>query len=278
MAILFNGAALLVAGASIVVVARSFFVSEHVPPCSERYQIATRLMLDREGTPMGAEDLQSRLGNSDWGLLEGTRVVKLKSGPAKHALELNLGTARTANATSPEERAGIGFTWTPQSFGNPRAACLSYSVYLPDGFVFGKGGRLPGLRGSSNPGSAGDEPSFAARFGWEANGKLDVLMYTADFAQGRTVGSKRQDFRLETGRWLLLEQEIVLNSLGAANGELRVWQDGRMVMEKKSLVFRSQPAVELAGVLAEVVAGDVPAETSRGPQKIWLTPFELRWQ
>ena len=227
---------------------------------------------------MSAADLQGQLANTDWGLLTGTRVVKLKTGPAKHALEIDLASAPSVSKAASGERAGVGFNWAPQSFGRPRAACLSYSVFLPDGFTFGRGGRLPGFAGASATETGEPETAFSTRYTWSADGEAEIYAQLPDWPEGRSLGGKREKLALQPGRWTELEQEVVLNSPGKADGVLRVWQDGRLVMQRSDVLFRMKPSVMLSGVLAEASAGDPVADTKPGPQKIWLTPFELRWQ
>lgn len=276
--LLLNGAAILVVVASVGVVLRSTFVGEDMPSCKERFVSATRFALENNGEPLSAAELQGELANTDWGLTRGARVVKLKSGPAKHALELDLASAPSVSKDRAAERAGIGFQWAPQTFDKPKSACLTYSVFVPEGFTFGRGGRLPGLLGSSVLESEAAPSQFSTRYMWGTDGELDIAPQLAGMSEGRALGPKRASFKLTPGKWTELEQEVVLNTPGQADGALRVWQDGNLVFEKKNMQFRSKPSVNVSGVLAETAAGEVPAGTRRGPQKIWLTPFELRWK
>ncbi|MDX2157953.1 MAG: hypothetical protein SFW09_15750 [Hyphomicrobiaceae bacterium] len=277
---LFNGAAVLVVGASLAMVVRSMLFLESVPPCADRYVNATRFSIDRNGFPMATSDLQSRLGNTDWGLHDGARVVKLKSGPAKHALQIDMARAPSdALTTSADSRPGVGFTWSPKGLGQTQSACLSYSVFLPERFVFGKGGRLPGLMGATPESAEADQgPAFSTRFTWGPAGKADILAHLPAWPEGRSLAGSAGAFEIPRGRWVSLEQEIVLNGPGRKDGALRVWVDGSIVVNRSDMVFRTKPTVTFAGVLAESLAGEPPAGAKKGNQKIWLTPFELRWQ
>lgn len=279
LAILFNGAAILIGGASLVVVLRSVLVAEDAAPCAERYPSATRLSLDRNGEPLTASDLQARIGNSDWGLLAGAKVVKLRSGPSKHALEMDLASAPPASPKPPGDlKPGLGFNWTPQGMGRPKAACLTYSVFLPEGFTFGRGGRLPGLVGMPGLASEGAEPQFSTRYTWGVRGEADIHAQLQDWPEGRPLGNDRGGFTLEPGKWISLEQEVILNAPGKNDGVIRVWRDGRLAFQKSDVSIRAKPSVLISGVIAEAVAGEQPSGTKVGPQKIWMTPFELRWQ
>jgi hypothetical protein len=277
-AILFNAAAILIAGASVGVVVRSALFETTVPPCSERYVHGTRLALDRDGVPMTAADLQVRVANSDWGLARGARVVKLKSGPAKHAIEFDLASAPPVGTPQRDDgRAGLGFTWTPQGMGQPRAACLAYSVFIPEGFVFGKGGRLPGLMGTL-PGGETEQTVFSTRYTWNPEGEADVYAHLPGWPEGRTLGNERRGFAFPRARWISLEQEVMLNTPGKKDGLLRVWLDGELVYQKKNVLYRAMASVPISGVLAEAVAGQ-PTQTGRPKtsQKVWISPFEVRW-
>lgn len=277
-AILLNGAAIIVAVASVSVAFRSTFFAEAVEPCHERYQMAMRLSLDHDGAARSAEDLQGELSNTDWGLLEGTRVVKLKSGPAKHALEFDLASAPSVARGNSERRAGIGFNWSPQSFGRQEGACLAYSAFVPEGFTFGRGGRLPGLEGTDSEDAGETHAGFSLRYTWTPVGELDIYPMLPDWPEGRTLGGKRGRLVLEPGTWTSIEQEVILNAPGKANGVVRVWKDGHLVMQRTDLTIRKKPTVTVSGVLSEAVSGEPTADEKQSPQKIWLTPFELRWQ
>lgn len=276
--LLLNGAAILIALASIGTVVRSMLITERVPSCKERYGHASRLSLDNNGVALTAADLQGRLSNSDWGLVNGGRVVKLKSGPAKFALELDLASAPTATRGPTEHRPGIGFNWAPQSFAKAKAACLTYSVFLPEGFVFGNGGRLPGLYGGS-PRATEDEDAgaFSSRYMWSAKGEAGVHTHLPGWGEGRPLNNRFHWEPLVRGEWVELEQEVILNAPDRKDGVLRVWQNGQLVFQSTDLAFRSKPSVLLGGVLAEAVGGEVAPGTKLKNQKIWLSPFELRW-
>ena len=107
-AMLFNGAALIIVAASAVMVVRSALFHDDAPPCLDRYRRGTVLNLEANGTPLGIEDLQSRAGGTDWGLLAGGRVVKLKSGPAKAAMEFNKEANEMAKVAQAGDAAAVG--------------------------------------------------------------------------------------------------------------------------------------------------------------------------
>lgn len=275
--VLLNGAALLIVAASAVTVLRSFVVTDDATVCSERYVNGSRIGLDNGGAPLSAAELQGRLGGLDWGLEGAARAVKLKAGPAKHALEFDL-TAQPAAADDSSRRPGVGFIWSPVHFKPVKAACLSYAMFLPDDFDFGKGGRLPGLIGTRSVDPNPLEPDFSARIAWQPGGIADIHTHLPGWSLGRPMGNDRHGFAFPKGRWISIEQEVVLNDAGARNGLIRLWIDGALRFEKSALVFRDAKAgtadAALSGVMAEfVMTGQAPG----AQRKVWLTPFELRW-
>lgn len=275
-ALLLNGAAILFVGASAAAIVRSTLFAEDVAPCKERYTGATRLSLERNGGPTTAAELQSQLANSDWGLANAAKVVTTNAGPAKYALELDLAKVPNVSQAAADQRAGVGFNWTPHTFKGREAACLTYSVKPDEGFSFGQGGRLPGLRGLAT-GSGGTDEAFSIRYAWTSGGEIEIVPQLSQMPVGRSFGGKVGTATLTAGRWTELEQEIVLNTPGKADGVLRAWQDGRLVMEKADVVFRTNPLATLSGVLAETVGGGQTGDAKRASQKIAITPFVLRW-
>ncbi len=276
-AMVLNGAAIVIGIASLGVVLRSTFAPDQISSCKERFTNATRLSLERDGVLMTAEDLQGQAANSDWGLIEAARVVKLKSGPAKFAIELDLAAVPAASKDAAAGRAGAGFNWAPQSFRKPAAACLSYSVFVPEGFKFGRGGRLPGLYGVSEHDSTETSAEFATRFNWGTSGELDIFAQLPGLTESRSLGGKRGTLALQPGQWTELDQELVLNTPGQKDGIVRVWQNGSLVVERRDVIFRARPSAILSGVMAETAAGEGSGDKP-GAQKIWITPFVLLWQ
>jgi hypothetical protein len=273
LAILFNGAALLVVLASGAAVLRSVFMPDDVAPCSTRYSHGTQLSLERSrGELLTAADLQARFGGDDWGLLDNARVVALKGDPVKPAIEVRLAKV-TGDASRADSRFGMGFTWMPKAMQQTSSACLTYSVLLPSDFDFTKGGRLPSLlmTGQSQI-AAGASPSF--RSGWSETGALEVRAQLSGWSDARALASDRGEYALRRGQWIALEQEVVLNTPGQKNGAIRVWADGALKLEKTGLALGDAADVRISGVAAEALS---TAATTR-ERKLWFSTLELRWQ
>ena len=175
-AILLNGAAALVAVASIVTMGRSIMGSDQQATCRERYNNAVQWSLQREsGELLTPSDLQARLGSTDWGLIERVTVVKA-SNPQGAALVINLldPAGKGARDAAPAQPAGAGFEWAPQLIDGPRAGCASYSLFLDPKFSFAAGGRLPGIFGGLASEDRDAPNAFSTRLAWNADGTLEI--------------------------------------------------------------------------------------------------------
>lgn len=279
MSIVLNGGAALVILGSLVMVARSYVVGERVEACRARYDQGVQWSFEREGGGelMSAYDLQARLAGTDWGLHERAEIVSVANSPTAGALQIDLARVLPDNGETASKRTGAGFRWAPADMDRPRAACLSYSVFVPEGFDFGPGGRLPGLEGGTGEASEKPASRFATRFAWSDKGVLLVHGDVPGAPAGRGIANSRRPETLSRGRWVRLEQEVVLNTPDQKNGILRLWMDGALVHERRDVAYRSTPEARVSGVLAEVAYARQPAKPPANA-KVWLTPFELRWK
>ena len=278
-----NSAAGVVALLMVVLAVRGIMHKEIVPQCSERFANGTLFGLqNKAGAPIGAPDLQARLAGRDWGLLENLKLVAMKDGPAAVAMQI----AMPKHAAKPDEdvqpKSGMGFTWLLPSIAEAKAACLTYNVMLPEAFDFGAGGMLPGLFG----GETAEMPSpttkgaFMVRNTWGPDGLAKVRTVTSTEPRGLGFQIDPESLQLPRGRWVRIEQELVLNTPGADDGILRLWVDGKLYHENLKFAARSDERAQFRGVIADVHYGTsgqtltaVPKSTS-----IQVTPFELRWQ
>jgi hypothetical protein len=276
LGILFNGAALLILGASVAAAVRFTFMGDDIAACSTRYEHGTQLSLARPGGELlTPADLQARSSGADWGLIENTRIIEANGAPAKQAIEVRLMPAKASTVLA-DGKLGMGFTWAPKSAGKPSAACLTYSIFVPDNFEFARGGRLPGFV-TSTPDQDGTAGTPSSRIAWRESGGLELRAQMADWLEPRRVAGDKP-YILPRGQWVSLEQEIVLNAPGARDGALRVWADGALVLEKTGLVIREKPQTQISGVLAETTLSAQAGTPLPKDQKILLSPPELRWQ
>lgn len=152
------------------------------------------------------------------------------------------------------------------------AACLGYRVRFEDGFAFARGGKLPGLFGSegapvttaSGCRPVHDQAGFSARLMWRSGGRGEVYAYTQNKTArcGESLG--RGNWTFATGRWIAIEEEVILNTPGHDDGRVRVWIDDRLVLDQGGLVYRSGPAVRIQGLFFSTFFG--------GKKPDWASP------
>lgn len=258
--ILFNAGAMIVAGAAVFGALHSMFAASVTPPCLERYLKMTTFALDRGGVLLTSADLQAMSGGRDAGVMQNVAIVR-KDGPAPLALEVQL------QKGSSGREDGMGFPWEPRVLAGKTAACLSYHVFLPKDFDFRRSGKLPGLAGGAE-----QADSFGTPVIWDANGRAGFTVRGGPSADVMALA----EVKLPKGRWAKVEQEVVLNTPKAGNGILRMWVDGELALERKDMNYRAGEA-SLSAVLADVhYTGPAVATDKAG--KVWLSPFEVRWQ
>ena len=173
-------------------------------------------------------------------------------------------------------RNGVGFTWQSAELAKATSACLSYRVFLPASFAFAKPGYLPGLYAASDIAELDAKTptdGFVARVGWTQGGDSGVEVRSVGAGtlwQGATVESEPWPL----GRWVPVEQEIALNSKGAGDGILRLWIDGKLRIENRSLALKSDSSPGFSGVVADIGY----AHTAGDPVTLKVSPFVVQWQ
>lgn len=278
-----NSAAAGVAMLMVVLAVRGVMHKEVIPQCSERFASGTLFGLqNKAGEPVASADLQARLAGRDWGLLENLKLVTVKDGPATVAMQIALPRHVAKPEDEVQPKSGMGFTWLVPSFAQAKAACLTYNIKLPEDFNFGTGGLLPGLFGgetSDMPQSA-TKGAFMVRNGWGPEGIAKARTVTVSEPRGAGFEIDPESLQLPRGRWVRIEQELVLNQPGADDGILRLWVDGKLYHENLKFAARGDERAQFRGVIADVHFGPngqtlaaVPKSTS-----LQVTPFELRWQ
>ena len=272
---LFNAAAIMVGLAAVFSVIRSLVVTSTVTPCSDRYQTAMTFPLERNGAAVTAMDIQARAGGRDAGLLENLEVVRLDKGPAPVVLRVSLPKGSGAPDTSVEPKGGISFPWQPRSVREQAAVCLSYQVYLPDDFDFGLGGALPGILGRAED----SDDHFLVQPRWRPGGSIaSTNVMTMSGKKWKQV-AEGDGSAIPRGRWVKVEQEVVLNAPGQENGSLRVWMDGALAIDRTDLAYRDKSDVGLRGVAADIYySGDDLMARAPADAKVMVSPFEMRWR
>jgi Polysaccharide lyase 14 len=266
--LVFNSVGGLVGFALAGYVIYSLMHSDAEPPCSGRYPPAMQFALQNiDGAPLTPIELQAHAGLGEWGVLQNATVVPAGEGATGPALEVKLAGSSEGEPGDTRPRNGVSFRWNLSRMKSANAACLSYSVWLPKGFDFGKGGVLPGLFG----GVPGKEGGFTSRLQWRSDvyGELAVAPAGSRYHPIVTHG-----LMLSPGRWMRIEQEMVLNTPGASDGMLRLWADGQLKADAKNLELCTDETARIMGVLADV--GYLRERAKAGVLR--LSPFEIAWR
>lgn len=270
--LIFNAVGVLIGITVVGYIAWSLFQIEHEEPCRARYPAPTRFSLvTPAGAPLSPIELQGRAGLGEWGVLDNAKVVPIEEAPGA-ALQVRLASVTNEAVHSDRQANGVDFRWTPLGMKSASAACLDYSVFIPEKFPFNdEGGVLPGVYGGPPaPAKPRDANRFAVRLQWTADGK--GILYVAP-AGSAFRGINLSGFPLEPGRWMRVQQEVVLNTPGEANGVVRLWTDGDLKVEDKGVDLRKDKTDGITGVLADIGYLRQPGAAA----SLRFSPFEISW-
>lgn len=139
---------------------------------------------------------------------------------------------------------------------------------------------LPSLEGANE---AGDQ-RFSVSAAWLKSGEsglaseIVLKREDGDAAPARiSTAVESTETALPKGRWLRVNQEIALNTPGESDGIVRLWIDGKLVVDRTDVRLRSDKSVTFTGVAARAhMLGDT-ATPAQKDSSITLTPFELMW-
>lgn len=242
--------------------------------CGESYRRASPVAVLPGATPLTA--VQRAFHPSRvWGVAENVRLVaQAADRPPALAVRYPKGSIAPSSAAP---RGGAGFVSGSGLGESVEAACLSYRVRFAEGFAFARGGKLPGLYGGDGPtGGAAADAGFSARLMWREGGEGELYAYLPgpDAGHGRSLG--RGAWRFPVGRWVEVEQEIVLNDPGAANGVVRVWIAGELRLEVPGLVLRRTADVRIEGLMfSTFFGGHDPGWASPRDQEALFADFAI---
>lgn len=269
-----------VAGGAIILGALATFVNvstsrPQVPLCDARYERAQMMALHNGGVPISSTDIQSASSGFDRGVLERLTVEEVRSAPSRFAMRIDL----PIQVERGEENPGVSFPWTPSTLEGAQQACLTYDLYLPRGFDFASGGTLPGLYAVEKDSDFGSEVRVDMRVAWTGNGDARMKVRAHDERGTAEAAYPFYDKELPRGEWVRVNQELILNKPGEADGIARTWIDGRLQSERKGLNLRNSSDVVVAGVASVVErAGGrkTPSESITDP--VFVSPFVIRWR
>ncbi|GAA5847176.1 hypothetical protein JCM9279_006122 [Rhodotorula babjevae] len=181
----------------------------------------------------------------------------------------------------PGSRVGEQFEMRVLGSRHERAqtALVKYEVAFDSAFNFVKGGKLPGLSGTSSSSGHGRtlcvggrhrDSCLSARLMWRQQGQGEVYAYVPTYAGFCEDGQQRGDvacdkaygtslsrgrFRFEKGRWHTITQLVSLNDPPLANGLLYLYLDDRLVLSHTDILWRTEVNVTLDSVLFSTFFG-----------------------
>jgi hypothetical protein len=280
-AIVFNIAAVVVAASAVGAVVRSWMVKPSVAPCETRYSNVLAFKLERDGRVMTPVDLQGRSGGRDIGLDHNVAIGAEPGAPKPLAIKVRLPAGSHAPEQAGSAVGGMIFPWEPANIRPHTAACLAYNVRFSETFDASHNGVLPALEGAND---VGDE-RFSVGAAWLKSGESGLASYIVLRPEpGETPQHKPvtnvdgTEVDLPKGRWLRVNQEIVLNGAGESDGIVRLWIDGKLVVDRTDVKLRSDKAVAFTGVAARAhMLGDHTGAPAQADSSIAFTPFELMW-
>ncbi len=116
-------------------------------------------------------------------------------------------------------------------------------------------GKLPGLAGTYGRAGWGGRNDQSGTKGWSSRGFMDKVsagnnllpigQYIYHMDAGAWGDVSRAELPLPQDRWVWIEQEVKLNSVGKADGLVRTWIDGYLMQERRNLRFRSVGSIHI---------------------------------
>ncbi|MCH9807071.1 MAG: polysaccharide lyase [Alphaproteobacteria bacterium] len=280
-AIAFHATGLILAAGTLTFVVRGLFISEVIEPCSTRYDEVTEFTVDYGKGPLSPAQLVAMIGANQRGVSQYAKVVRVKGTASPHALRIALHQGGETRKV-PEENNGIGFKWAPRDMGGAEAACLAYSIYLPKNFDFGGGGILPGLFAGKPlklSDTADGKTAVAQRVVWRSGGGGNIYAQLPGYDVNGGTYLDQKGIEVGKGRWVKVEQEMVLNTPGTSDGLSRIWVDGELKIDKRWLEWRKHDQLKIEGVLHDIGYA-MPRRAVHPPKNtvVYITPMELRWR
>ncbi|KAJ7770230.1 polysaccharide lyase family 14 protein [Mycena maculata] len=172
--------------------------------------------------------------------------------------------------------------WNTTQTGGFQSMLLSYEVAFDADFDWVMGGKLPGLRGGTDPTgcSGGNEPNgfdcFSARIMWRTNGAGEVYAYIPspnNLCSEKTIicnsdygiSISRGSFTFNSGQWNRVTLLVQLNNpANVANGNIEVYFNDVQALAQQDLQIRASTNLTTNGLYFSTFFG--------GSDSTWATP------
>lgn len=201
----------------------------------------------------------------------GMQHVQIIAGQGGKQLQLNL----PAGSSGCADRGDDGcINWKPHLGARLNQITYSYRIFFPANFDFARGGQLPGV-GSVAPLPTGTTPDgkngWSVNTQWDAKGRLSQkAAYVGKAAETLAWSSAP----LQKGRWYTLKTQVRLNTPGKANGAILAWLDGKPVLDRQGLRFRTGDDLQVERLLFAVNYNRGGA--ARAPMQVLMDDFVLQ--
>jgi hypothetical protein len=164
------------------------------------------------------------------------------------------------------EGAPLGGAQFVSDIGRYDSLHLRYYVRFAKNFDFVKGGKLPGLSGGT-ANSGGKIPTgtdgFSARLMWRSGGAGEVYGYLPSSENwGTSIG--QGNFIFPKDKWIMLEEELILNDPDKFNGRVKLWVDEKLVIDEEGFQFRTISSLKIDAIFFSTFFG--------GNDNTWATP------
>ena len=193
----------------------------------------------------------------------GKRNVSTTSADMGVRIQYPKGSINPGNSP-PYPLGGAGFEL--QFLQGAMSRTLTYKVKFESGFMFNKGGKLPGLFGGSNPRGCiqGAADGFSARLMWRTGGVGELYLYAlgTDTVCGQSIG--RGNWTFVPGNLYTVTERITMNVPGFSNGIIQVLINGMQVVDVGNLVLRNTDSTLIDGLLVSTFFG--------GSDSTWASP------
>lgn len=145
-------------------------------------------------------------------------------------------------------------------FGRREAVELRYQVCFGEDFDFVKGGKLPGLCGGPETITGGDKVNglegFSARVMWRKDGRGQAYVY--HMHQKSKYGDEfdfPEGFRFVPGEPTEIRLRVDMNKAGKRDGQLRIWANQQLVVERTDLQWRKGSTYGVDSILFNTFHG-----------------------
>ena len=229
---------------------------------------------------------------------ESVTLDPLNSGAKVLQVAYGKGTASPAYSRAQKLKPGGTQFFVPFQAEYERAT-LSYWVLFGDDFNFVKGGKLPGLASNGELISGGETPDgkngFSLRLMWRSNGAGELYAYIpkaenehllknpgTELSINKSTGIiygwsiQRGAWTFSSQKWHHIEEEVIVNQVGKADGVVKIKIDGKEVLSQTDIVMRTTDKLKIGGLFFSTFYGGSSSDFATvKDEKAYFRDFSL---